>query len=84
MSVSPDDLETTKQFCEQLQLTQLVVCDPDRKIAVDYEVARLGGWFFNRRITYVIDRKGKIRFAHHAELSLDGHYEVLTKALEAR
>ena len=82
VAVSPDSEQRTAEHCEAFQLTQTVLLDPERAIAAAYGVTRVGGWLPNRRVTYLIGEDGEVQAAHHGELSLAGHLDLLEKIVQ--
>jgi peroxiredoxin Q/BCP len=59
VGVSLDDVESHKRFVEKYQLPFPLVSDPDRRIATAYGVLRDPPTMTNR-VTFIIDKKGKI------------------------
>lgn len=77
VGVSPDDDATTARFVEQMGLAQVMVLDPGGEVAARYDVRRVGGWLPNQRVSYRISREGRVKAAHHAELMVGGHLDLL-------
>ncbi len=58
VGVSSDDNESHRQFAQEHALPFVLLADEDRTIAKAYGVGGFLG--LNRRVTYLIDRDGKI------------------------
>jgi len=57
VGVSHDKVESHAKFAEKFKLPFTLISDPERKIIADYGAK---GFFFTKRISYLIDPKGKI------------------------
>jgi len=79
--VSVDAPDRHASFAEKFRLPFPLISDGDCAIARAYDVLRMGGLLFNKRVTYVIDRSGTIRGVIHSELNMDRHVERATAVL---
>ena len=80
MGVSTDSLETLRRFRELNALPFPLGSDADRALTTLYDVRRrlnLG----TSRITYVIDKRGIIRFVGHNEVSMGAHIRDALRVL---
>jgi peroxiredoxin Q/BCP len=75
IGVSFDTVEKHAAFAEKHQLPYPLVSDRDGKIASAYGVARLGGWFPTKRVTFVIDKEGVVREIVQSEFAIDRHID---------
>lgn len=71
VGVSADSVESHRRFAQQHHLPFLLASDPDLTIARAYGVLAFG--FRRLRVTYVIDRHGKIRGVVHHEVIVEIH-----------
>jgi peroxiredoxin Q/BCP len=82
VGISPDPASSHRGFAAQHRLPFPLLSDPDRSIARRYGVLRWGGLLpVNKRVTYVVDRRGIIRAVIHKELNVEGHLEGILEAL---
>jgi peroxiredoxin len=82
IGVSNDDIETLKRFSVEACRNKFAVAsDPDAKVirAYDAKIAFLPG--VADRISYVIDRSGRIAYAY-GSMSPEGHVANTLKAVE--
>jgi thioredoxin-dependent peroxiredoxin len=80
LGVSADDNESHAQFARKHKLPFALLPDPDHEIARAYGVpVRLG---FTKRVTYVIDRQGKIAKVFD-DVNPNGHAAELAKVVGA-
>jgi thioredoxin-dependent peroxiredoxin len=72
VGVSADRAETAERFRASLELPYPMVGDPEGRILRAYQVRwpLLG---LARRVTYVVGRDRKVRFAFRSERNVDGH-----------
>lgn len=78
LGVSTDDVESHKNFRQDHQLNFTLLSDDKKKVSEQYGV--LGSFGFASRVTFVIDKAGKIRKIFK-DVSPDGHAaEVLAIA----
>lgn len=80
VGVSPDGAETQRRFRDANALPFDLIPDTDKRIARLYDVRRRLGLGASR-VTYVIDRAGLVRLAHHGEVSMGGHVRAVLTAL---
>lgn len=59
LGVSVDDVESHQKFKSEHQLNFTLLSDTDKKVSTSYGV--LSGLGFSSRITFLIDREGKIK-----------------------
>ncbi|MCS6784471.1 MAG: peroxiredoxin [Candidatus Caldarchaeum sp.] len=59
IGISRDSVESHRRFAEKHRLTHLLLSDPSGEVVKAYNAAGLFG--LTKRITYVIDREGRIR-----------------------
>lgn len=81
VGVSRDDVETHKRFIAAHGLQYELVADPAGEMAEAFQVKRLGGLVFQKRVTYVIDAAGVIRGVFHHEFAIDSHVEDVRRCL---
>jgi peroxiredoxin Q/BCP len=80
LGVSADGVDSHKKFEKKYNLNFTLVADPDRKIIDEYGVR--GAFGTARRVTFLIDREGRIRHIW-PKVSPRGHSaEVLEKVKE--
>lgn len=80
VGVSTDAQDTQCEFAERESVQFPLLADPEQKIARDYDVKwpLLGR---AQRVTFVIDRQGKIVARIHHELSADRHVKGVIEEL---
>ncbi|MFO0711836.1 MAG: peroxiredoxin [Sandaracinus sp.] len=83
VGISVDDDASHARFAERYRLPFSLVSDPDRALARQFQIMRAFGLLGSRRVTFVIDREGKVHTALHAELSMGAHLEGVQRALAA-
>ena len=78
----------TPEFGASTQLEKIdmldharIVADPAGEMAEAFQVKRLGGLIFQKRVTYVIDAAGVIRGIFHHEFAIDSHVEDVRRCL---
>jgi peroxiredoxin Q/BCP len=82
LGVSSDEDTTHTAFIQQNQLPFPLISDQSRTLCKAYGTTRLGGLFgLQKRVTYVIDKHGKIRGVAHHEYAIDRHLEDVLTAL---
>jgi len=72
VGVSKDSQETNDRFRSSLELPYPMVGDPEGKILAAYDV-RWPIIGICRRVSYVVGRDGKIRYAFKSETNPDAH-----------
>ena len=78
--MSRDPQEISDRFKASLGLPFSLVGDPEERIIRAYRV-RWPVVGLTQRVTYVIGRNRKIRFAFHSELDMDAHSARACRAL---
>lgn len=82
IGVSSDDIETLKRFSVEACRNQFAVAaDAQAKVIQAYDAASLFSRNRAARVSYVIDRSGRIVFTHDG-MSPEGHIEHTLKAVE--
>jgi thioredoxin-dependent peroxiredoxin len=81
LGISSDSVTSHQQFANTHQLPFQLLSDPEN------QVRRLFGvpstlWVLPGRVTYLIDRIGKIRYMFDSQLDFEGHIEGTLKALQ--
>lgn len=75
VGVSMDSQDAHKKFIADFRLNFPLVSDRDATICKAYGVARLGGWFPPKRVTFVIDRDGVVRRVIQSEFGIAKHID---------
>jgi peroxiredoxin Q/BCP len=81
VGVSMDGPEAHRRFAAEHRLDFPLVSDASAAICKAYGVARLGGWLWPRRVTFVIDRDGIVRRVIESELDMSAHVDGAVAAL---
>jgi len=81
IGVSPDSLETHKDFARQHSIAFPLAGDPTLALARRYDAVWPGRRAM-QRVTYVIDREGVIRLAAHHELFINKHWKKTIDVLK--
>ena len=71
------------RFKERLGLPFHLLSDPDKRIMRLYGVTRRLAFLPNKRVTYVVDKEGKIAGVFHHELAFDRHVQRVVETLRA-
>jgi peroxiredoxin Q/BCP len=80
IGVSVDSVESHLKFAEKHNLPFSILSDSSKEVARAYGVLGIGG-FLAKRVTFIIDKKGKI--AHvFPKVDVKQHSEEILKALE--
>ena len=83
IGISKDDEETHRKFAEQYRLNFTLLSDPDGKIGSQYGLGERKFLIVPvRRITYVIEKGGKVKGVIHKELSGMAHVEESLQILK--
>ncbi len=82
VGISRDSVQRLRRFGESRKVAVPLVSNPSGTVARLYDVRRRFGLGASRA-TYVIDREGVIRDAHHNELSLSGPARRALRRVEA-
>ncbi|MGC8505512.1 MAG: peroxiredoxin [Thermoplasmata archaeon] len=80
IGVSTDSLDSHRKFREHYSLPFDLVSDPEYKIGKLYG---LHGLIIKPRVTFVIDRKGKIRHVYESQLNAKNHVREALSALKS-
>jgi peroxiredoxin Q/BCP len=81
VGVSMDSPESHQKFTADHRLNFPLLSDRDGTICKAYGVARFGGWFPPKRVTFVIDRGGTVRRVIQSELNMNKHIDESLVAL---
>lgn len=82
VGVSPDSLESHQRFAKALEIPYLLISDPDGVISGLYDVKR---WLLpTKRVTYLIDKSGKIQGVFHHEFAIGKHHSHVVSALQIK
>jgi peroxiredoxin Q/BCP len=81
VGVSMDSQDAHKKFIADFRLNFPLVSDRDATICKAYGVARLGGWFPPKRVTFVIDRDGVVRRVIQSEFGIAKHIDEALETL---
>ncbi len=77
--VSTDNSPSQKEFAKQLSLTFPLLSDfAERKVSQDYGVL-IAGRGMDNRITFVIDKDGKINYMESGKTDIDGSSEACSR-----
>jgi peroxiredoxin Q/BCP len=82
VGVSLDTPEKHAKFAESYDLPYPLVSDRDGTISNAYGVQRLGGWLPSKRVTFVIDKDGRVAELIHSEFGIDAHIDGAVKTLQ--
>lgn len=81
VGVSMDSREAHRKFIADFQLGFPLLSDREAIICKAYGVARLGGWFPPRRVTFVIDAEGVVRRVIQSEFGIAKHVDEALETL---
>lgn len=81
LGISPDDLETHRQFAQAYGLEFLLASNPKKEVIHQYGAVWLRGLWV-KRITVVIDKKGIVRGMIHHEFSWQQHSKDVQALLQ--
>lgn len=82
MGISADPVDRQKEFDETNELDFPLLSDPDRTIARQFGVRRLGP-LPSKRATFVIDQDRRLIAAIRSETNMEKHADDALAALEA-
>ncbi|MCE3295804.1 MAG: alkyl hydroperoxide reductase/Thiol specific antioxidant/Mal allergen [Crocinitomicaceae bacterium] len=82
LGISPDSVSSHKDFAEKHRLNFHILSDPGRKVARMFGIVYPLIPFFPRRVTFVIDRKGKIVNSFEKLQNSKEHLEFARQELE--
>ena len=85
IGVSMDEDDSHGKFAQKLELPFALVSDPEKKLAISYGAFEGIRAFFGKvkRLTYVIDKQGKIAAVFDSQLFAGNHVQGARKAIEA-
>lgn len=83
VGVSMDSQESHRKFIADHQLNFPLLSDREATVCKAFGVARLGGWFPPKRVTFVIDRDGVVRRVIQSELGISRHIDEALESLRA-
>jgi peroxiredoxin Q/BCP len=78
-----DSQDVHRKFIADFSLNFPLLSDRDATICKAYGVARLGGWFPPKRVTFVIDRDGVVRRVIQSEFGIAKHIDEALETLRA-
>jgi len=81
VGVSMDSQDAHRKFIADFQLNFPLLSDRDATICKAFGVARLGGWFPPKRVTFVIDREGIVRRVIQSEFGIAKHVDEALETL---
>lgn len=81
VGVSMDSQDAHRKFIADFRLNFPLVSDREATICKAYGVARLGGWFPPKRVTFVIDREGVVRRVIQSEFGIAKHIDDALETL---
>jgi peroxiredoxin Q/BCP len=81
VGISPQDTDSHTRFRETHDLPFVLLCDPDKAVAREYDVDGPFGVGV-RRGTFLIDEDGTIRDAVLADVMIGKHADFIRKAIE--
>lgn len=82
IGISPDSVASHAEFAEKYKLNFPILSDPGRKTARKFGIVYPLLPFFPRRVTFIIDKKGKIVNSHEKLLDAPSHLEFARRELE--
>lgn len=83
MGISADQVDRQKEFSDELALGFPLLSDPDRSVARQFGVRRLGP-LPTKRATFVIDVDRRVLAAVTSETSMTAHADEALVALQQR
>ena len=83
IGISADSIDSHRRFRESLSLPFPLLSDTDRHVMALYDVRRRLRFLPNKRVTYVVDKSGKIAGVHHHELTMGRHVQEVLEDLKA-
>lgn len=83
VGISGDNALSHKEVVERWKLPYRLLCDTDAVVRNAYQVGRTLG-LFPGRVTYVIDKEGRIRGAVNDPLRAKQHVQAALKALSVQ
>ena len=83
VGISADGVDKQAQFDDKHGLGYPLLSDPDRKVASQFGVKRMGP-VFNKRATFVIDTDRRVLAAISSEMNMELHADEALEVLRAR
>jgi peroxiredoxin Q/BCP len=83
VGISADAVDRQAKFDDTHGLGYPLLSDPDRKVAVQFGVKRMGP-IFNKRATFVIDTDRRVLAAISSEMNMEVHADEALDVLRAR
>ncbi len=83
MGVSPDSIQSHRRFREENGLPFPLVADTERKLIKLYDVRRKLAIAPTKRVTYLIDKAGVIRYIFHHEFAIGRHKNEVLEGLKS-
>ena len=83
IGISPDTVDTQKQFAQKHTVDFPLLADRDREVAEIFGVKRTRGFSPVKRSTFVIDTDQTVRAVIHSEFSMEKHADEALAALAA-
>ncbi|MCL4332187.1 MAG: peroxiredoxin [Candidatus Thermoplasmatota archaeon] len=78
IGVSSDTEESHRKFIEHRKLQFPLLSDSDKTVRKLYDCA---GFIIPKRVTYIIDKEGKIRGVFDSQMNTSGHVESALKVI---
>ena len=83
VGISSDDVDRQAKFDDKHGLGYPLLSDPQRKVAAQFGVKRMGP-IFNKRATFVIDTDRRVLAAISSETNMEMHADEALEVLRAR
>ena len=83
VGISADKVDKQAEFDEKHDLGYPLLSDPDRKVASQFGVKRMGP-IFNKRATFVIDTDRRVLASISSEMNMELHADEALEVLRAR
>jgi len=83
VGISADPVDRQAKFDDKHGLGYPLLSDPDRKVAAQFGVKRMGP-IFNKRATFVIDTDRRVLAAISSEMNMELHADEALEVLRAR
>lgn len=81
LGISKDEIDKHKKFRQEYNLSFPLLTDSDGVIAKLFKIDRFFGLLPNKRVTFVIDKKGDILEVIHKEIDHNAHVDRALAAL---
>jgi peroxiredoxin Q/BCP len=83
IGISGDDVESHRNFAEKYNLPFTLLADTNNEVRNLFGVKANMLGLIPGRVTYVVDKKGKVIFMYDSQLKAASHIEESIKAIEA-